>query len=222
MKRNFFEVLVLEPKEKDAFTEEKLLKDLQEMVDITVSREGTIDAKFRKSMGEKHPERLLFAAAWETIEDHDEFDILGLVPKMLKLMLSHLNLVAAQFMFMDSAKVDFDAPVWKVDAFHVKEEEKTLFQKEIDTSTGLAGAWFITKKIPPLPTVMPTDPVELQVLEEGRQRAEARLNAPTPNIWMSISTPDSGDTVDAFGEKVKPYVQEVQSGQYEKFIGKKD
>jgi pantoate kinase len=74
--------------------------------------------------------------------------------------------------------------------------------------------------MPPLPKVMPTDPVELKILEEGTKRAEARLQAPTPNIWMSISSDVSGDI--GFGESVKEYVEEVQSGRYEKFInGKK-
>jgi hypothetical protein len=119
--------------------------------------------------------------------------------------------------------VDFDAPIWRVTAYHVKDEEKALFQKEIDTSTGLAGAWYVTKEMPPRPTVMPTDPVELKILEEGKQRAEARLKAPTPNIWMSISTPDAENSDVKFGKNVQSYVQEIQSGQYEKFInGKKD
>lgn len=222
MKHNFFEILVLEPKKKNALTEEKFLKDLQEVVDTVVQEKGTFDAKFRKSIDKDHPERLLFVAAWETIEAHDEFDVKGIVPKLLKLMLGHLDLVAAQFMFMDSAKVDFDALVWRVDAFHVKDQEKALFQKEIDTTVGLAGAWYITKKMPPLPTVMPTDPVELQILEEGMKRAEDRLNSPTPNIWMSISTPDSGNTMKTFGEKVNSYIQEMQSGKYEKFVGSKN
>jgi hypothetical protein len=222
MKRNFFETIVLEPKEKDTLTNEKFLKDIQEIVDILLAPgTGTIDAKFRKSIDKDHPERIFFAAAWETIEDHDEFDIKGLVPKLLKMMLTHLTPVSGQFMFMDSAKVDFDAPVWMVNAYHVKEEEKALFQREIDTSTGLVGAWYTAKKIPPLPSVMPTDLVELQILEEGMKRAEARLKAPTPNIWMSISTPDAGSAEVGFGEKVKSYVQEVQSGQYEKFVGGK-
>jgi hypothetical protein len=222
MKHNFFETIFLEPKEKDTLTNEQFLKDLQEIVNIVASKQGTIDAKFRKSMDKDHPERLIFAASWETIEDHDEFDVLGLVPRMLKLMLAHLNPMAVQFMYMDSAKVDFDAPIWIVNRFHVKEEEKLFFQKELYTSTGLAGAWYVTKDLPPLPTVMPTDPVDLQILEEGIKRAQARLDAPTPNIWMSISTPNFGNTAEAFGEKVKSYVREVESGQYEKFIGKKD
>ena len=35
---------------------------------------------------------------------------------------------------------------------------------------------------------MLTKPDELKILEEGTKRAEDRLKAPTPNIWMSITT----------------------------------
>ena len=156
MERNFFEVLILEPKETNALANEKVLNDFQEVADILMSREGTIDARFRKSIDADHPERLLFVAAWKTIEDHDEFDIQGLVPKLLKLLATHANMVAAHFMFMDSRKVNFDAPVWSVNIFHVEEKEAALFQKEIDINTGLAGAWYAVKKMPPLPKVMPT------------------------------------------------------------------
>lgn len=114
MKRNFFETIILEPKVEDVLTNEAFLKDLQEVSDVPASGKGTIDAKFRKSINEAHPHRLLFAAAWETIEDHDEFDVQGITLRLLKLMLNHLNPVAAQFMFMDSQKVDFEVPVWTV------------------------------------------------------------------------------------------------------------
>ena len=70
---------------------------------------------------------------------------------------------------------------------------------------------------------MPTKPDELKILEEGTKRAEDRLKAPTPNIWMSITTREPEKTKIEFGEKVEAYVQDVQSGQYEKLInGKKN
>lgn len=130
-------------------------------------------------------------------------------------------MVGAQFMFMDANKVDWEALIWTLDAFHVKEEEKSLFQKEIDTAEGLFGAWYIKKNMAPPPKVMPTDPIELMILEQGAKTAEARLKAPLPNIWMSISNAASGKGVAKFGAKVKGCVQEVQSGRYEKLISRK-
>ena len=50
------------------------------------------------------------------------------------------------------------------------------------------------------------------------KRAEARLQAPPPNIWMSISSSKTGDTEEKLREKVASYIEKVESGQFEMYI----
>jgi len=71
-------------------------------------------------------------------------------------------------MCLDSAKADFEADICSVESFHVKVGQKEAFQNEVDKVDGLVRAWYITRKVPPLPTVMPTAPIELQIIEQGR------------------------------------------------------
>lgn len=216
MSRNFFEVISLEPREQGALADQAFLRDIQSLADMIASEPGTIICQLRKSIAPDYPNRLLFVACWQTIDAHDQLDVKGLTPKLLKLMTQRLTPLSSHFFFMDSNKVDFGAPLFLASAYHLKPGYAPAFQRQLDSNPGLAGSWYITKKMPPLPTVMPTDPIELQMLEENRRKAQERLNAPNPEIWIALTTPGSQTAL--FGRTVEGFVREVQSGRYQMFI----
>jgi len=92
----------------------------------------------------------------------------------------------------------------------VKVGQKEAFQNEVDKVDGLVGAWYITKMVPTHPTVMPTDPIELQIIEQGRRRAEARMKAPEPDIWISFSSHASQTEVNQFRGSVEGLVEKLE------------
>ncbi|RFU26360.1 hypothetical protein B7463_g9978, partial [Scytalidium lignicola] len=216
MNCNFFELISLEPRYQGAFADDTFLRELQSVADMVASEHGTISCQFRKSVDPDYPNRLLFIASWDNIEAHDQFDIKGLTPKILKIILKHLTPIASYFMYLDSSRVDFSAPICQAAVYHVRPGQAPLFQRQIDANPGLAGSWYITKKMPPLPAVTPRDPEELRLLEEGRRRAEDRLRAPNPEIWISLTTP--GSPTERLGRMVEGYAREVQTGRYQIFI----
>lgn len=211
---NYFELIVLSPKEGDSFTDPAIQKDLQYVLDVASSYQ-CINFQFRKSV--TNPEELLFIASWAAIEDYDNLDIQGVTPKLLKILFSRVVPKTRYWLYMDASLVDFDSEVWRIDAFHVKGGEIGKVKKGIEERE-LAGGWYATKKIAPLPIVMPTDPEELMMIVEGRKGQEARLKEPNPNIWVGFSTPRSEDNAIAFGESVLGIVEKVESGKYEQFL----
>jgi hypothetical protein len=82
---------------------------------------------------------MLCAAAWESIEDNDELDVCEVVPRLLRLLTTQANMVSAHFMFLDSQKVNFDASVWNVKTFYVKDEHETLFKWKSIQALGVLG-----------------------------------------------------------------------------------
>ncbi|KAH8814844.1 hypothetical protein F5884DRAFT_153066 [Xylogone sp. PMI_703] len=216
MNCNFFEIISLEPRQHGAFADQTFLRELQGLVDTIASEPGTINCQIRRCVDPDYPNRMLFITSWDNIQAHDQLDVKGLTPRLLKTMLKHLNPISSYFMYMDSAKVDFSAPIHLAAAYHVRPGQAPQFQRHIDANPGLAGSWYVTKKMPPLPTVMPTDPEELRLLEEGRRRAEDRLRAPNPEIWISLTTPGSPTAL--FGRTVEGFVREVQTGRYQMLL----
>jgi hypothetical protein len=215
--QNFLEIFIIEPREGQSINDPALQKDLQWIISQCTSGTGALSFAFRKSVD--HPERFIFIGAWKEKVDHDDLDIRGVTPKMLKILLERVKApLAVYYLLVDASKVELDAEVLGIDAFYVKEEHKAGFQREIDERGGVVGAWYVTKGIPPRPTVMPTDHVEVKIIEEGEARAEARLKMSTPDIWVSFSTPGSAHVLEEFGNAVKSLISKVESGKYEKFL----
>jgi hypothetical protein len=215
MSANFFEVFVIEPLPGKTFSDPETIKNLQWILDQAASGIEPISFQFRKSVDSSN--HLLFTASWTSIVGHDDMDLRGITAQCLRMLLSNavpVSTITPYFFYADASKVDWQAQVWTVEGFHVKTEEKGKFQQEVDKS-GLAGAWCITKQVPPRPTVMPTDPVLVKIIEAGEERAKARLALPNPDIWATISGEDGiGD----FGTAVKDYVSKVDSGKWEKYL----
>ena len=185
------------------------------------------------SQDSSHPDRFLLVGCWESITDHDDLDIRGLVPKILKSLYEHFRLEAAYFLYVDAGRIGFEEEEIGVDVFHVKEGKKEEFEKvveggDMDGDGGtrgfggreISGGWYVTKKMPPLPRVMPTDEGEKRMLEEGRERAERRLREPTPEIFVIIEGLEEGKRVveDGFDREVEGLVEKVERGVYEKFL----
>lgn len=213
---NFFEVLVLKPREGVSFADPGILRDLQWLLDAMKAGGGGISFNLRKDVARQ--DVLLLVASWETIEDHNDLDVRGVTAKLLKILLSHSFPAMAYFFYTDSSKVDFEASELSLRAFHIKDGQKEAFEKELVTRSGLVGGWYVTKDLPPLPAVMPTDPGELLMVEEGMKRAEARLNQPTPKIWISFSTSEFEASMLEFEKKVEGMVEKIDSGKYENFL----
>ncbi|KAF8861793.1 hypothetical protein BDZ45DRAFT_687330 [Acephala macrosclerotiorum] len=215
MSANFFEVFVIEPLPGKPFSDPEVTKNLQRILDQAAAGIEPISFQFRKSINNAN--QLLFTACWTSIVGHDDMDLRGITPQILRALFANavpVGSISPYFFFGDASKIDWQAQVWTVEGFHVKAEEKGRFQHEVEKS-GLAGAWCITKKVPPRPTVMPTDPVLVKIIEAGEERAKARLALPNPDIWVTISGEDgTGD----FGTAVKDYVSNVESGKWEKYL----
>jgi hypothetical protein len=213
---NFFEVLILKPKEGVNFADPSVVEDFQWVVDALTAGKGGVNFKIRKAVG--NPDVFTLVASWATIDDHNDLDVQGVTAKLLKVLWSRSFPASAYFFYTDSSKVPFEEPESRIDAFHVKSGQKDAFGKELETRSRLVGGWYVTKDLPPLPAVMPTDPGELLMVEEGMKRAEARLREPIPSIWISFSTHQSEAAVTEFGKKVEEIVEKIDSGKYEKFL----
>jgi hypothetical protein len=215
MGTNFFELFTITPLTGKSFSDPQVIKDLQWVLDQAASSIKTISFQFRKSIADL--QLLLFSACWTLIQGHDDLDIRAVTPSMLKVLLNNVVPMSIYFLYLDAAKIDQQAKVWNADAFHVKKEGKDSFQKEIDKS-GMFGGWYMTKKIPPRPTVMPTDPTLVKIIGAGEKTAKARLAAENPYIWITIS---SGPAVDEFfRHAVNDYISKMDSGDWESFLVK--
>jgi hypothetical protein len=82
----------------------------------------------------------------------------------------------------------------------------------------MIGAWYVSKGVPPRPSVMPSDDMELKIIEDGEMRAKARIEMPTPDIWISFSTRVTESKVEDFRDAVKGYVERAEGGRYEKHL----
>lgn len=141
---------------------------------------------------------------------------------MLKTLMSRIGVppIAVYYLLMDEEdrkKVDFDVDALEMTAWYVSDGCRGDFQREAE-SNRVRRAWYVNKGVPPRPLVMPADPVEVKMIEEGEKRAQARLEMPTPDIWISFSTGGLEDRLEEFGDAVKGYVSKVESGKYEKFL----
>lgn len=216
LSQNFVEIFIIEPREGQSINDSALQKDLQWILDQCATGTGAISFEFRKSI--KHQERLIFIGVWKEKADHDDLDLRGVTPKMLKVLLSRVKApLAVYYLLMDASKVELDAEALGIDAYYVNEKHKADFQRGVD-ERGVVGAWYVTKGVPPRPTVMPEDVMEVKIIEEGEARAEARLKMSTPGIWVSFSTPQSAKISEEFGDAVMSYVSKVEAGKYDKLL----
>jgi hypothetical protein len=219
---NFFEIVTLESNEGVSLDNGAALKDLQSMLDLIVygkTGEGVIDFKLRKSTNTAHPNRYLFIGAFKNVAAHDEFDLNGTVPKLLKILLAYLHPVAPYLTYIDSTKADLEAPVLGADFYHVAPDHKSDFEKEIVARKGLVGGWIVKKHIPPLPTAgLPSDPIELQIVQGQQAATKADVDQPTADVWISLYSGSSRSQNADFGTAVKDFVSEVVSEEFEKFL----
>lgn len=220
MTRNFLEIFTLSPlentnKEGAAITTE-VTAELQEILTILKDGQGSITMEFRQDVTDSNT--LLCIAGWESLADHDDLDIRGIVPRVLKKLLKRYEARDACYMYIDVRKVDVACDVLEVDVFNVKEAEKAVFQKEIDYRPDLVGAWHTVIPVPPLPKVMPTDPTELAIIEAQKMGAERDLRNFTPATWVTFSTPGTENLFTEFRVAVNGLVDEMKTGKYRKFL----
>jgi hypothetical protein len=220
MTSNFLELFIIEPKEGTTFQSPEVKQDLQWTLDQCVSGIGGISFSFRQST--THPNRPLFFSCWDSKASYDDLDIRGVTPKMLKKLVSSISLppLAVYSLLMENEerrKVEFDAEILGVTAWHVREGCREDFQTQAEKK-GMIGAWYVPKGVPPRPRVMPSDDMELKIIEEGEIRAKARIEMPTPNIWISFSTDVMESKVEDFRDAVKGYVERAEGGRYEKYL----
>ncbi|KAE8450361.1 hypothetical protein EG329_006435 [Mollisiaceae sp. DMI_Dod_QoI] len=213
MSANFCEILIVEPAPGKSFSDPQVISDLQSILNTFSTGLEAINFQIRKST--ISPTQLLFLGSWTSLIGHDDLDLRGITPRMLKLLFANVVVISAYFFFIDANKIDLQAEVCNVEAFHVKTEEKERFESEVEKRE-LSGGWYVTKKLPPRPRVMPTDPELVKIIEAGEERAKARLAAPNPNLWVSISSVQTG-TGD-FRSIVENYVSKVDSGAWEKYL----
>jgi hypothetical protein len=133
-------------------------------------------------------------------------------------MFAHLKAVSVYFMYLDSSKVDLRSQVLIVEAFHILAGQKELFQSEVSNRKEVVGAWFVTKAMPLLPAMMPTDPVELEIMQGGRAMQEALLKEPTPEIWIRLSNSTTAEVGNDFRSVISGHVLKVETGSYVKFL----
>lgn len=220
MTRNFVEIFTVNPVEgvvKDGHTFSSAVKaQFQEFLTILKGGPGAIVMETRKDT--EDPNTLFILAGWESLADHDDLDIQGIVPKVLKKLLMVCEPQDVFYLYLDLAKVDVAANLLFVDIFRVKEGEKAAFQKEIDARPELVGAWYTIIPVPPLPKVMPTDPVELAIIEGQKLQAESNLRKFTPAIWIAFSSSATEGLINGFKYVVRGFVEEEKSSKYEKFL----
>ena len=142
--------------------------------------------------------------------------------KMLQRLMSQITVppIAVYYLLMDDKKrreVEFDAQILGITAWHVREGYRGEFGREVERR-GTRGAWYVEKRVPPRPQLMPTDEMEVKIIEEGEEKAEARLEMPTPNIWVSFWTDDKENEAEEFRGTVRSFAEEMEGGKYEKFL----
>ncbi|KAE9371709.1 hypothetical protein N431DRAFT_545882 [Stipitochalara longipes BDJ] len=220
MAQNFLELFIIEPKEGTTFHSPETKQDFQWILDQCIAGRAGISFSFRQSI--THPNRLLFVSCWASKEDHDDLDLRGVTPKMLRKLMSRIEMppIAVYYLLMDDEKrkeVELDAEVIGVTAWHVRKGCRGEFQKEME-KRGINGVWCVQKGVPPRPTVMPTDEVEVRIIEEGEKRAKARLEVPLPDIWVAFETNTVGEEGEGFGDAVKTFIEKVEGGNYGRFL----
>jgi hypothetical protein len=156
-----------------------------------------------------NPERLLLHGCWESKADHDDLDLRGVTPKMLQGLLSRISLppIAVYYLSMEEEerkKVGFNAEVLGVTAWHVREGCKEEFQGDVEKKEML-GSWYVEKGVPLRPTVMPSDPEDVRMIEEGEKRALARLKMSVRDIWISFWKEGEGKKFDRFRDTEEFY-----------------
>jgi hypothetical protein len=215
MTRNFLEIFALVPKDGAVLTSE-VREELREILTILKRGPGSIVMEIRKDVAD--PNALVCIAGWESLADHDDLDIQGIVPRVLKKLLKHFITGKPSFMYIDVATIGAAFDVLGIHVFNVKNAEKAAFQKEIDARPGLVGSWHTVIPVPPLPKVMPTDPTELAIIEAQKAGAERNLRHFTPAIWVAFSTPETDTMVGEFRTTVDMLVEEVKTTKYQKFL----
>jgi hypothetical protein len=220
MAPNFLELFIIEPKEGTKFNSPEVARDFQWILDECASGRGGVTFSFRRSLSD--PSQLLFISCWASKEDHDDLDIQGITPKLLKTLMSRITMppIAVYYLLIEDeerAKMRFGAEVLEVTAWYVREDGKAEFQKVVER-LGRKGAWYVEKGIPPRPAIMPADETEVRMIEEGEKRAKARLERRSPDIWISFMTDEEEKRLNSFDDAVKGYVWKVEGGRYEKFL----
>jgi len=200
MSANFVEVAILEPQEGQSITNKDFQADLQWMTDEVLSGKGALHFSFQQ-VDPNDSKQLLMIGCWETKADHEDLDIRGATPKIMKALLTRLKPVEVYFMYLDVSKVDLDG-VEGFKAYHVKDGRKASFQKIADSREKVVGAWSVTIPVPPLPKVMPTDPVELGIIEQQRVMAEESLKGPNPDVWIALMSAGTKYLVEEFNRAV--------------------
>jgi len=215
MSENFLEVVLCAPPEGKSFTDLATISALQWTLDQLAPEPGIISPKFRRST--TNPSHILFVLGFNSIADHDALDIKGFTPRVLKTLIANAVPLSSYLMFYDLLAVDFGVPAFGVEAFYVKDGAKGAFDGAVERN-GMAGAWVRRKHVPPKPTVMPTDPVELAIIEGQVKQAEEDAKKRTPLIWVSLFTPETAGARKGFRDAVEGLCVKVESGEYENFL----
>ncbi|PMD62312.1 uncharacterized protein K444DRAFT_661514 [Hyaloscypha bicolor E] len=220
MTQNYLELFIIDPKQGNTFHSPTTKQDFQWILNQCASGRGGISFSFRQST--TNPYHLLFVGCWALKADHDDLDLRGVTPKMLQRLMSRITVppIAVYYLLMDDTKrreVEFDAQILGITAWHVREGYRGEFGREVERR-GIRGAWYVERGVPPRPQLMPTDEIEMRIIEEGEKRTEARLEMPTPNIWVSFWTDDKENEAEEFRGAVKSFAEEMEGGKYEKFL----
>jgi len=220
MPPNFLEIFLVSPKEGTTFDSPEAKQDLQWILDQCMSGPGGLSFSFRQSV--THPTQLLFLSCWASKADHDELDLQGITPKLLRKLISRITMppIVVYFLLMEDEKrkeVELDAELLGVKAWHVREGCRGEFERELER-WGRRGAWCVDKGVAPRPRVMPSDEVERRIIEEGEKRAIARSKVPIADVWVLFETDGDKKEVESFGKAVESFVEKVEGGNYGKFL----
>ncbi|KAN0096667.1 hypothetical protein V8E51_015472 [Hyaloscypha variabilis] len=204
MPPNFLEIFLVSPKEGATFDSPEAKQDLQWILDQCISGPGGLSFSFRQSA--THPDHLLFLSCWASKADHDELDLQGITPKLLRKLISRITMppIVVYFLLMEDEKrkeVAFDGESLGVKAWHVREGCRGEFEREAEK-----------------PRVMPSDEVERRIIEEGEKRAIARSKVPIADVWVSFETDVDREEVGSFGKAVESFVEKVEGENYGKFL----
>lgn len=223
MTRKFLEIFTLAAVNDVARTSSgfplRVETELREILNILMNGPGVRAMEFREDAAD--PNTLLCVAGWESLADHDYLDVQGTVPKLLKRLGKLFTTENVHYMYIDVAKVGLEDKLLSVDIFKVVEGKKAEFQKEINARTGLVGAWHTVIPVPPLPNVMPTDMMELAIIEHQKLRAEQNLKNFTPAIWIAFSTPTTEALMGEFRAAVARSIESVKTATYRQYLSGK-
>lgn len=213
MATTFTEILLLTPLPGQDTSSPPFTTALSSIMTTLASTPGALTMQIRHSTPTTSPPQFLLLGTWTSKAAFDYLDIEGYVPTLLRTLTTYVSITGASFTYLNYSLIDFTAEEMVIEAMHVKPGKRAEFDEVVREQKRM-GAWYVVRGMAPSPRVMPTDEVEVKILEAGRKKQEEDLKGSVPDIWIAVGR-DEGEE---FRKGVEGLLEKVEGGVWGKFL----